>query len=273
MGFMVLTNSGHTAIATAVHDKDLFLAWGDLPAFIEPPANFHGVVEENTGGGLNSSTYEYVVTAVNEFGETTPSQVFNMTIANNNSSIVLDWDAVTGVGITYKVYGRLNGDLRFIASTADLTFKDTGLAISSGAVPPTANTTSASSWGSTPPSPSVSHSKLLREIGRRKVLTKKYVKPDPEGPYVTTQARWSESLVPTRHVYVYVAFDLNDAATSTLYQYGLFIDTTAKPGFENANYLFPDQVEHAGSMLSLENTTPIFRNPSTREIHEIVMTF
>jgi hypothetical protein len=272
MGFMVLTNSGHIAIAKAIHDKTLFLAWGDLPPFIEAPADVVPSVIVDGSSLLNIGIYEYVVTSLNEFGETDPTAVIQTSITSVGHAIKLDWTSVVGA-TGYKIYGRVNGITKYLTTITTNTFTDNGSINPGVANPPTANTTSAEAWGQDPLNPNVLHSRLYREVGRRKILTKKYVVPDPEGPYATTQSRWSESSIPTRHLYVYVAFDLDDASTSTLFQYGLFIDTVAISGYENANYLTPDLVDDPGTMLSIENTSPIFRNRSTREIHEIVMTF
>jgi len=275
MAILVITNSGHTAIATAVKDKELFIAWGELPPFINPPTELVGVVNTGLGGGLNAGIYEYVVTAINEFGETLPSNVFRLNTQTNNIAVVLTWTAPnTSQPITYSVYGRLNGDLRYMGTTSETTFTDMGLVISSGKQVPTENTTSAAPWGNEPKPVNFEHKRLYKEICRRKIQVKKFVVPDANGVYATSATdKWSESVEPTRHVYYYVAFDLSDAATSTVYQYGIYMDTVPIDGYHNANYLLPDQVASEGKLLCIQNSTPKFRNPSSKEIHEGVLTF
>lgn len=271
MGFMILTDVGHIALAESIMAQDMHLAWGDLPPYLPAPANLNGVA--GASGVLPASSYTYQVTAINPEGETTPSTPVTV-VTGSNGSAALNWQAVSGA-TGYNIYGRTSDNLKLIGSTnaATLTFTDTGVATLGTASPPLTNTTSAGQWTNAPANPKAAHYQLYNELGRRKVLLKKYVNPDDQGEYVTSQGRWSESLVPTKHIFVQVSFDLTDAATNTIYQFGLFLSTVPTPGNENQYYLTPAMIANPGIMLALENTPPIFRNASTREVHEIVMTF
>lgn len=268
---MVLTTSGHIAIASAIKSQTLHLAWGDLPDFLSAPTVASAVVLTGQGS-LQSGLYNYVVTAINNVGETTVSPVCEVTISEGASAVSLTWPSVTGAK-GYRVYGRTpNSTYYLISEVTTTTFIDLGTSVGTTAAP-SANTTSLETWTTTPPTPTTSYTSLCRELGRRKASIVKYVTPDDNGAYLTTQGRWSESSVPTKHIYVYVGFDLNDAVDSTIYQFGLFIGTVAITGYENALYLTPDLISSTGSLLALENVSPIYRNSSTREVHELVMTF
>lgn len=275
MAFMILPQVGHEGLANVIKQQDTYLAWGDLPAFVDPPTNLMGVVDSTLGGGLNSGVFEYVVTAMNEFGETTPSNIFTVTVAINSFAIKLSWTPPTQTGVTmYHIYGRLNGDLRYMGSSSTPEYVDMGVNVLSAMTPPELNSTSIAPWNnSSIPNPSSAHRRLLKEVGRRKILIKKFVVQDPNGAYVTAAARWAESQVPTRHLYMYCGFDLSDAVTSTIYQMGVFINTVPKPEYVNVDYLTPEMILSPGFMIGLENITPINRNPSSREIHEFVMTY
>ncbi len=72
MGFMILTESGHIAIATAIKDQIMFLAWGDLPPYLNTPT---GLTITTAVGNLAPSTYRYKVTALGPAGETLPTAI------------------------------------------------------------------------------------------------------------------------------------------------------------------------------------------------------
>lgn len=268
---MVLTTTGHIALAKSVMDQTLFLAWGELPSFIYAPVSITANEGAASSGSLVAGDYNYYITSTTPLGESLVSSVTPITVLNSNSSVVLSWGAVTGAS-GYNIYGRVAGNIFKIGSTTNTNFVDDG-SVTSGSAIPSSNTTSATPWTTSPDLPNINHTQLYGEVGRRKILVKKYVLPDENGPYVTTQGRWSESATPTKHVYLYAGFDLADAQDKIIYQFGLFMDTIPATGYENHNYLLPGQISDIGRILSLENVSPIYRNASTREVHEIVMTF
>lgn len=104
----------------------------------------------NGGGGtLASDTYEYVVTATSATGETLPSPVVSATVVATGpgatGSVDLAWAAVEDA-TGYNIYGRQNGSLGLIGTTAGLTFTDTG-AVAPAAAPPTEDTTDTAPTG------------------------------------------------------------------------------------------------------------------------------
>lgn len=62
-----------------------------------------------SGGSLGTATYYYVVSAVNEFGETTSSPEASAIVTGPSGSVALDWADVTGAD-GYRVYrGTVSG--------------------------------------------------------------------------------------------------------------------------------------------------------------------
>ena len=114
---------------------------------------------------------------------------------------------------------------------------------------------------------------LTKEVGRRKVLIKKYVNPSDKGEITAGNGKWTESTTPTRHVYLKVDNDLTDAADSTIYQIGLFTGTKVAPGKEANNWLVPADISDFGTLVLLANVTPIVRNSATRESRQFVISF
>ncbi|QIG71445.1 structural protein [Rhizobium phage RHph_TM39] len=272
MAFMVLTNTGHVAIAKSIKDQQLYLAWGDIPPYMDPPTSGAATLSA-VAGTLPLGSYTYKVTCTTDAGETTGSSAIAFTLSSVGSSIKLTWSAVSGAK-SYKVYGRTaSNDYKYLVTVTAAEWIDNG-SVTVGTVSiPTVNTTSSALWTTSPPSPLLTYEGLYRELGRRKVMSVKYVKPDVNGAYVTNQGRWAESLTPTKYIYAYIAYDLTDAPNNTIYQYGIFIGTVPTAGNENKQYLIPSEVSDKGSLLSIENVSPIIRNSSTREFYEIVMTF
>jgi hypothetical protein len=273
MAAMILTNSGHVAIAEAMFNSQMYLAWGDLPPFLGAPVGLAASLI--SGGSLISGVqYSYIITAYNKAGETTGSTSVSVTPSSTNSACMLIWTA-TSNAIGYNIYGRTTTDnYSLLDTTTGITYTDTGVSsVTSSVKVPTIDTTSLTPWTNTPSTPSILSSGLCREIGRRKVQVLSYVIPSASGAYITPQGQWNAVNYPTQYIYAYVGFNLTDASTSTIYQYGLFIGTVPAAGFTNTQYITASQVSDPGSLLALENITPIYRNTSSREIHEVVMTF
>jgi hypothetical protein len=273
MPSMILTNSGHTAIAEAIYNSQLYLAWGGLSSFLGAPTGL-SLSPSNGGNLVNGTTYYYQVTAFTLAGETNGSTTSSITITSTSKQITLNWAPVSGA-IGYNIYGRTLADnFSLLATVTTNTYSDTGVgSVTIGVKPPSSDQTSATSWTTNPPTPLLTNNALYNEIGRRVVQLVQYVYPSSTGPYTTPSGTWAISTVPTSYVYAYVGFALTDAPTATIYQFGLFLNTVPAPGYISAPYLTPAQITSPGSLLALENITPIYRNTSSREIHEVVMSF
>lgn len=94
-------------------------------------------------GTAGTTTYDYVITAVDAYGETTASPTGSTTTGNatltSTDYNALSWTAVTGAS-SYNVYGRSGTTLNLLGNTTGTTFDDTGQGLGS-ATPPTTNTT------------------------------------------------------------------------------------------------------------------------------------
>lgn len=275
MGYMILAESGHSVLSSAIKNSKLHLAWGDRPDPLLTPSNLTAVV--STTGGTYSSGQQatYVVVAKNYFGSTIASIPAVADIVINSSKVTLAWDTVIGAS-SYDIFRKMAGQSAYslLVNVTSLTYIDLGsVVVNPDKTPSVTNTTTFNVWTDTPDAPNPSHTKLFHELGRREILLKKFVIPDVAGSIVTSQGRWTEVAYPTKYLYLQVAFDFNDAATNTVYQFAVFANTVPVTGQESNLYLLPNQINDQGNLLSLENTSPIFRNVSSRVIHDVVIVF
>jgi len=128
-------------------------------------------------------------------------------------------------------------------------------------------------WGKNPDPVNTSHTQLLNEIGRRKILVQEFVTPSPTGEIETTIGYFAISKTPTKYVYFRCNFSFTDAPDSNIAQFGLFSDTVPKDEFKELNYLTPAQIQDKGNLLALENCATIYRSESVKEVHEMILTF
>lgn len=96
-----------------------------------------------TGGVLPAATYNYKITAVDQYGETLPSPeaASAVTTTGTTSKVTITWTAVTGAA-SYNVYGRTVGGELKIANVTATTYVDDGSVTPAGALP-TLNTSGA----------------------------------------------------------------------------------------------------------------------------------
>ncbi|UVO12803.1 hypothetical protein NM962_01140 [Mycobacterium sp. SVM_VP21] len=110
---------------------------------VTPPVNLTLVGTANTGGELASGTRCWCITAIDDHGETTPSNVVSATFTAANGLAQLEWPAVpnaTGIyvyaGATPTTFQYRMGPLPASATT----FTDDGRAPTASAAPPMVNT-------------------------------------------------------------------------------------------------------------------------------------
>ncbi len=116
---------------------------GQFKSFLTQPTGV--AVAASAGSGLTASTtYYYIVTALNANGETAGILgASGTTAAATDLQLTLTWNAVPGATL-YKVYRSLTPGLSnfatpsLVGSTSALTLVDTGAALSAGA-PPSVN--------------------------------------------------------------------------------------------------------------------------------------
>lgn len=125
-----------------------------------------------------------------------------------------------------------------------------------------------------PPSEAGSATALISEIARRKAAIVQYVTPDPSGAIVLAEGTFSASITPTRHVYVRVDFDYNEAIGEAIREIGLFSGTIVNPSLPTTQqYFTPAQIVNPGRLIFLKNYAPIPRLVGAREWFEIVLSF
>lgn len=139
----------------------------------------------------------------------------------------------------------------------------------------TPNGYNVTNWGAgqIPPTEDDSTTELLSEIGRRPTTYKAYVIEDIAGSITANGIRWSESVTPTRNVYLQFKFDAVDASSEVIRQVALFQGTIIKQSTPIGKFFLSlTDLDSTGKMFMLENIQPISRNATTREIYEIVLT-
>lgn len=129
-------------------------------------------------------------------------------------------------------------------------------------------------WDTTPVPETINDSALVAEIGRRVVSVARYCFPDPDGEIVVPTGRFTESIAPTRHIYLRFNFDFFDAPVATIREVAVFIGTqtlgTLPPG---QTYFEPAQIVAPGTLLVIERVPKFERSASVRQSFEFVVTF
>lgn len=124
------------------------------------------------------------------------------------------------------------------------------------------------------PSEPTDHAALMSEVGRRLVEETHFVIPDDGGEISVPTGRYIISTEESRHLFVRVRFDFEDASTVTVREQGLFVAGATDPALPSGQrYFTPAQVTDPGTLLLLQYSVPIVRQPSTRETFEFVITF
>lgn len=108
---------------------------GAISETLESPENPEATLEE--GGELEEAKQYYVITAINDYGETLASTEVNATPAGENKKIALSWDSVTGA-TKYRIYRSTEegtGSKKRIAEVVNNQYTDTGDELSETGLP------------------------------------------------------------------------------------------------------------------------------------------
>ena len=76
---------------------------------------------------------------------------------------------------------------------------------------------------------------LIAEVGRRLVEETHFVEADEEGEIVVPTGRYRVVAEPSRHLFVRVRFDFEDASTSVIREQGLFVGCETDPAYPSAS--------------------------------------
>ena len=129
-------------------------------------------------------------------------------------------------------------------------------------------------WDTDPVPESVNDTSLVNEVGRRLVSQAKYCTPDPAGEIIVPTGRFTESLTPTRHIYLRFNFDFTDAPTASIREVAVFSGSVTDPDLPPGQMYFkPADVTDPGTLLVIERTQKFDRSPSVRQSFEFVVTF
>jgi hypothetical protein len=131
------------------------------------------------------------------------------------------------------------------------------------------------SWGinDDPPPFNPSKTQLDNTIGYRAATQVLFAQEDENGIIVAAGKRWSTTDQPTRHLYIAIHLDSEDAVGQTIYQIGLFIDLQPADGVAPGElFLTPEKVKDPGILLVAENIRPFYRQQGVREVFEFVLT-
>jgi hypothetical protein len=227
-----LVSTGRAALAQAVKDQTIHLAWGTGSSDWEDD-HINNIVFDGDDEAQAPHT--------------------------NISSVVIKnvADTVTYVlGVDYTVDGATGVVTRLPAGNI------AALA-----------TVRAEYYAGTPIEPAA-QSALLNEVGRRSVDDVQFVVEDPDGAIPGPSGTFSVSATPTNHLFVRARFDFADAPAEIIREQGVFLGTETDPGLPpGQQYFAPGEVTNPGILLLLQNSTPLIRQPTSRETYEFVISF
>lgn len=129
-------------------------------------------------------------------------------------------------------------------------------------------------WDTTPEPESIDAAALLAEVGRRKATYVNYCAPDEAGEIIVPTGRFTESLTPSKHLYMRFGFDFTDAPNAVIRELAVFVgtqtDSELPPG---QMYFEPANVTDPGTLLVIEHIQKFERSASVRQTFEFVVTF
>jgi hypothetical protein len=129
-------------------------------------------------------------------------------------------------------------------------------------------------WDTVPVPESISSTALQSLIGVRKAAYVQYCEPDVAGAIIVPTGRFTETVTPTKHLYMRFAFDFGDAPTSTIRELAVLVGTITDPILPIGQmYFTPAQVATLGTLLVIEHIQKFERSASVRQTFEFVVTF
>lgn len=129
-------------------------------------------------------------------------------------------------------------------------------------------------WDSSPEPESIDDVALTNEIGRRKASVVRYCEPDPAGEIIVPTGRFTESIEPTKYLFLRFNFDYFDAPSATIREFAVFVGTKTDPSLPAGQMYFePADVVEAGTLLVTERVKKIDRDASVRPSFEFVIEF
>jgi len=127
-------------------------------------------------------------------------------------------------------------------------------------------------WDATPVAVTTSATALVNEIGRRTATQIKYCTPLVGGELVVPTGEFTESLTPTKYIYLRFNFDFVDAPVASIREVAVFSGTVLRSGLpEGQRYFPPADVSNPGILMVIERIPKFERSPSVRQSFEFVI--
>lgn len=127
-------------------------------------------------------------------------------------------------------------------------------------------------WDAVPEPVTTLATALVNEIGRRTATQVKYCTPQAGGELVVPTGEFTESLTPTKYIYLRFNFDFVDAPTSSIREIAVFSDTQLVAGLPiGQRYFSPSEVQSTGILMVVERISKFDRLPSVRQSFEFVI--
>lgn len=127
-------------------------------------------------------------------------------------------------------------------------------------------------WDATPVAVTTAATALTNEVGRRTATLVKYCTPQVGGELVVPTGEFTESLSPTRYIYLRFNFDFVDAPVAAIREVAVFSDTVLVGGLPiGQRYFSLAEVSAPGILMVIERITKFDRSPSVRQSFEFVI--
>ncbi len=130
------------------------------------------------------------------------------------------------------------------------------------------------SWDEEVEPPEYDATRLINEVGRKKITRWLFVNEDDDGEiHLPGKRHYSYSEIPTRHVYMEFDFDYEEGIDVAIREVGVFADTQVKSGLPaSQTYFTPDQIVSKGTLITLEHLEVADRfTPNRRGIYGTVL--
>ncbi len=127
-----------------------------------------------------------------------------------------------------------------------------------------------------------SATKLVKEVGRRKIQIKYFVTPDPDGIISLPESydidgtailtNYSVSSEPTNYLYLKVVFDYGDAVGETIREVGIFSDTVVDSELPLGQLYFEaSQVLESGLLIAGSCESASVRDSARKDSYEFIL--
>lgn len=123
-----------------------------------------------------------------------------------------------------------------------------------------------------PATPSLSAITLVNELGRKEIFNKQFVVANTQGEIIVPGGRYSLSNVPTPYLFLSCTLLEPELSTALIKEIGVYVNPTFFVNPINGEALFaPDEFSDLGKLMTLRHYTAIQRNEGARETFQYVI--